>query len=102
MRSTRAAELLGRLMTDVLGSRRYAAAGGDIGSRVTRLLALAHPEFLAGIHLTDIGFPREIAFPPDLSNPSKAEQHFLGPVQGGFMKEGPNARLKSPKPQSLA
>lgn len=37
MRSTRAAGLLGRLMTDVLGYRRYAAAGGDIGSRVTRL-----------------------------------------------------------------
>ena len=101
MRSTRTAELLGRLMTDVLGYRRYAAAGGDIGSRVTRLLALAHPEFLAGIHLTDIGFPREIAFPPDLSNPSRAEQQFLGSVQGWFMQEGAYAMLQSTKPQTL-
>jgi pimeloyl-ACP methyl ester carboxylesterase len=76
--SIRTTELLARLMTEVLGYKRFAAAGGDIGSRVTRLLALAHPESLIGIHLTDVGFPREIAFPPDLSNPSTAEQQFLG------------------------
>src|SRR6266566_5451809 len=102
MRSTRAAALLAQLMTDVLGYRRYAAAGGDIGSRVARLLALAHPEFLVGIHLTDIGFPREIAFPPDLSNPSRAEQQFLGSVQGWFMQEGAYAMLQSTKPLTLA
>src|SRR5258707_13481704 len=78
MRSTRTAELLGRLMTDVLGYRRYAAAGGDIGRRVTRLLALAPPVCLAGIHPTRNGFPRRIAVPPYLSNPSKAEQQVLG------------------------
>ncbi len=93
---------LAQLMTDVLGYRRYAAAGGDIGSRVARLLALAHPEFLVGIHLTDIGFPREIAFPPDLSNPSRAEQQFLGSVQGWFMQEGAYAMLQSTKPLTLA
>jgi pimeloyl-ACP methyl ester carboxylesterase len=102
MRSTRAAELLAQLMTDVLGYKRFAAAGGDIGSRVARLLALAHPESLVGIHLTDVGFPGEIAFPPDLSNPSAAEQQFLGSVQGWFMQEGAYALLQSTKPQTLA
>lgn len=102
MRSTRAAELLAQLMTEVLGYPRFAAAGGDIGSRVVRLLALAHPESLVGIHLTDIGFPREIAFPPDLLNPSEAEQQFLGSVGRWFMQEGGYALLQSTRPQTLA
>ncbi len=102
MRSTLAAEQLAQLMTDVLGYQRFAAAGGDIGSRVTRLLALAHPESLVGIHLTDVGFPREIAFPPDLPNPSAAEQQFLGSVGRWFMQEGAYAMLQSTKPQTLA
>ena len=100
--SIRTAELLAQLMTDVLGYKRFAAAGGDIGSRVTRLLALAHPESLIGIHLTDVGFPREIAFPPDLSNPSAAEQQFLGSVQRWFMQEGGYIMIQSTKPQTLA
>ena len=86
--SIRTAELLARLMTEVLGYQKYAVAGGDIGSRVTRLLALAHPESLVGMHLTDIGFPGEIAFPPDVSNPSTTEQQFLGSVGGWFFQEG--------------
>jgi pimeloyl-ACP methyl ester carboxylesterase len=100
--SIRTAELLVQLMTDVLGYKHFAAAGGDIGSRVTRLLALAHPESLIGIHLTDVGFPREIAFPPDLSNPSAAEQQFLGSVQRWFMQEGGYIMIQSTKPQTLA
>jgi microsomal epoxide hydrolase len=100
--SIRTAELLEQLMTDVLGYKRFAAAGGDIGSRVTRLLALAHPESLVGIHLTDVGFPREIAFPPDLSNPSAAEQQFLGSVQRWFMQESGYIMIQSTKPQTLA
>jgi microsomal epoxide hydrolase len=69
---------------------------------VTRLLALAQPEMLIGIHLTDIGFPREMIFPSDLSSPSAAEQQFLGSVMGWFMREGAYAALQSTKPQTLA
>jgi microsomal epoxide hydrolase len=100
--SIHTAELLTRLMTEVLGYKHFAAAGGDIGSRVTRLLALAHPESLVGIHLTDVGFPREIAFPPDLSNPTAAEQQFLGSVQRWFMQESGYIMIQSTKPQTLA
>jgi pimeloyl-ACP methyl ester carboxylesterase len=99
--SLRTAEILTQLMTDMLGYKHFAAAGGDIGGRVTRLLALAHPESLIGIHLTDVGFPREIAFPPDVSNPSAAEQQFLGSVQRWFMQESAYAMLQSTKPQTL-
>ena len=100
--SIRSTETLSRLMREVLDYHQFAAAGGDIGSRVTRLLALAHPEALLGIHLTDIGFPREMAFPSDLSNPSAEEQQFLGSVQGWFMQEGGYAMVQSTKPQTVS
>src|SRR5439155_20045728 len=80
----------------------FAAAGADIGRRVTRLLAMAHPGSLVGIHLTDVGFPREIPFPPDLSNPSAAEQQFPGSVQRWFMQESGYIMIQSTKPQTLA
>ena len=100
--SIRTAELLARLMTEVLGYQKYAVAGGDIGSRVTRLLALAHPESLVGMHLTDIGFPGEIAFPPDVSNPSATEQQFLGSVGGWFFQEGGYIMIQSTRPQTIS
>src|SRR2546421_13104552 len=89
-------------MTGVLGYKRCAVGGGDIGSRVTRLLALAHPEQVLGIHLTDIGFPPEIAFPPDVPNPSPAECRFLGSVGMWFFQEGAYAALQPTKPQTIA
>jgi pimeloyl-ACP methyl ester carboxylesterase len=102
MKSLRSAELLSKLMHEVLGYQRYAVAGGDIGSRVTRLLALAHPEQVVGIHLTDIGFPREIAFPPEVPNPSPAEGRFLGSVGIWFFQEGAYAALQTTKPQTIS
>src|SRR5579859_7372488 len=89
-------------MQDVLGYRRYAAHGGDVGSRVVRLLALAHPEQLLGIHLTDIGFPQEITFPSEVPNPSPAEGRFLGSVGMWFFQEGAYAALQSTKPQTIS
>ena len=102
VKSLRTAELLSKLMTERLGYARYAVSGGDIGSRVTRLLALAHPEQVLGIHLTDIGFPREIAFPPDVPNPSPAEGRFLGSVGMWFFQEGAYAALQTTKPQTIS
>jgi len=102
VKSLRTAELLSKLMTERLGYARYAVSGGDIGSRVTRLLALAHPEQVLGIHLTDIGFPREIAFPPDVPNHSPAEGRFLGSVGMWFFQEGAYAALQTTKPQTIS
>ena len=102
MKSLRSAELLSKLMTEELGYPHYAVGGGDVGSRVTRLLALAHPEQVLGIHLTDIGFPREIAFPSDVPNPSPAEGRFLGSVGMWFFQEGAYAALQSTKPQTIS
>jgi pimeloyl-ACP methyl ester carboxylesterase len=45
------ARLWHRLMTDVLGYRRFGAQGGDWGMRVTMELAGQFPESVIGIHL---------------------------------------------------
>jgi pimeloyl-ACP methyl ester carboxylesterase len=89
--------LWARLMADVLGYRRFAAAGGDLGSGITRRLALAHPELVVGIHLTDVGYPT--ADRPDLSD---AERRYLSAVRDWSAREGAYAHLQSTKPQTLA
>ena len=48
------AGLWARLMT-VLGYERFGAAGGDIGSGVSRFLALDHPDRVVAVHRTDGG-----------------------------------------------
>ncbi len=83
MTSPRAAELLAKLMIEVLGYQRFAAAGGDIGSRVARLLALAHPESLIGIHLTDIAFRERSLSPLTCRIPLKRRSSFSVPSGGG-------------------
>jgi microsomal epoxide hydrolase len=100
MTPLRTAELWARLMGDVLGYQRFAAAGGDIGSGVTRCLAGAHPERLVGIHLTDTdgGTPLN-GKPPDLS---EAEQQHLNAVRQWRMQEGAYAMMHATKPQTLA
>jgi pimeloyl-ACP methyl ester carboxylesterase len=93
------AELWARLMRDVLGYQRYAAAGGDFGSGITQLLALAHPESVVGIHVTDLGFYNLQSGQPDLS---EAERRYLGAQQGWFFQEGAYGMIQGSKPQSLA
>jgi len=43
-----------KLMTEVLGYERFAAAGGDLGSAITAELGHAHADRLLAIHLTTI------------------------------------------------
>jgi len=69
-------------MSEGLGYRRFAAAGGDCGSSVTRSLALAHPDLLVGIHLTDVGYAVH-GQPSDLT---AAEQHYLSTLQQWFLR----------------
>jgi pimeloyl-ACP methyl ester carboxylesterase len=94
------AELWVSLMHEVLGYPRYGAAGGDFGSGITQLQALAHPEALVGIHVTDLGFynlysPQQ----PDLSEP---ERRYLGAQQGWFFREGSYGLIQGTKPQTLS
>lgn len=51
------AKLWVRLMRDVLGYEKFAAAGGDWGALITAELGHACPEHLLAIHLTLVAFP---------------------------------------------
>src|SRR6185437_12659227 len=95
--SRRIAELWAKLMTETLEYPRFAAAGGDLGSGVTRWLALTRPELLVGIHLTDVGYP--ISDAPDLSD---AERRYLDAARDWSVREGAYGMLHSTKPQTLA
>lgn len=93
------ADLWAKLMTEILGYPRFVAAGGDVGSGVTKELALRHPDHVAAIQLTDVGYPTGQEDPATLS---AAEQQFAGFIQGWWFAEGAYAMLQMTKPQSLA
>lgn len=59
--SVAVAGLWARLM-DVLGYERFGAAGGDLGSHVSRFLALDHSERVVAVHRMDGGLPGEGAY----------------------------------------
>jgi pimeloyl-ACP methyl ester carboxylesterase len=93
------ADLWSMLMTEVLEYERFAAAGGDLGTLITKSLALNHPDVVTTIHLTDVGYPDGNT---DISKLSPAEQEFAGFIQQWWMKEGAFNMVQSTKPQSLA
>jgi pimeloyl-ACP methyl ester carboxylesterase len=78
--SARIPELWMRLMTEVLGYRRFGAHGGDIGAYVTNRLGYEFPEQVVGIHVTMVA---EADLGPGAASPSAAERAFLaGRVAG--------------------
>ncbi|TKR23174.1 epoxide hydrolase [Cellulomonas hominis] len=86
------------LMT-ALGHDRFGAAGGDIGSHVTRYLALDHPDRVVAVHRTDAGVPRPQADPATLTPQERA---WLDDVAGWVATEGAYAILHRTKPQTQA
>ncbi len=95
-------EMWAKLMVEELGYEKFAAAGGDIGSGVTRYLALNHPELLIGIHLTDIGIIRDLLIANDPSALSEEELEYKKDAQQWISQEGGYMSLQSTKPQTLA
>jgi pimeloyl-ACP methyl ester carboxylesterase len=93
------AEIMWKLMTQVLGHKRFAVAGGDGGSPMAQLIAIHHPESVLGIYLTDLGWQASTVDPSVLS---KKEQGYLEDSQKSFMKQGAYAMLQTTKPQTLA
>jgi epoxide hydrolase len=91
--------LFARLMTDVLGYRRFVSADGNGGTRISQAIALNHPDVLMGIHLTDVGYPDHTT---DFSALTPPEQEFTAFIQQWFFKEGAFNMIQSSKPQSLA
>jgi epoxide hydrolase len=93
------ADLWVRLMRDVLGYDQFTAAGGDVGSIVTKHLAFKYPEIVTAIHLTDVGYPTG---QEDFSTMSPAELEFAGFIQQWWFTQGAYAMIQSTKPQTLA
>jgi pimeloyl-ACP methyl ester carboxylesterase len=92
-------DLWARLMTDVLGYKRFGAHGGDWGSTVTEQLARSHADSVVAIHLTDVPFGHLMRKPDDLS---PAEEKLFKRNEDWLRKEGAYALIQSTKPQSLA
>jgi pimeloyl-ACP methyl ester carboxylesterase len=92
------ASLWAELM-DVLGYARFGAAGGDIGSHVSRYLALNHPDRVVAVHRTDAGVPIFTGDPADLAPEERA---FIDGAVAWGAAEGAYAAMHRTKPQTAA
>jgi len=93
------AERCWKLMTQVLGYARFAAAEGDGGSPLSQLLGVYHPDSIIGLHLTDLGFHVTRAERPDRSD---AEKEYLQAVEGWGYAEGAYAVMLGTRPQTFS
>ena len=87
-----------QLMT-VLGYERFTTAGGDIGSGVSRYLALDHADRVIAVHRMDAGIP---FFAGDRSTLSAQENALLDDTAAWGAAEGAYAAMHRTKPQTLA
>ncbi|GIM97120.1 epoxide hydrolase family protein [Paractinoplanes toevensis] len=90
------AGLWAELMT-ALGCPRFGVAGGDIGSAVSRYLALDHPDRVVAVHRMEASLP-VVTF-PDLA---PEEQAFLDAAAAWKAGEGAYAEMHRTKPQTAA
>jgi microsomal epoxide hydrolase len=90
------AQLLHRLMTEVLGYEQFVVAGGDGGSAIAQSIALQFPASVIGIHLTDIGWHDHGDELTDL------EQKYVAAVKRKFMEDGAYAAVHMSQPRALA
>jgi pimeloyl-ACP methyl ester carboxylesterase len=93
------AKLIWRLMTEVLGYRRFAVAGGDGGSALAQLLAIDHPDAVAGIHLTDLGWHATRVDPSSLP---AVERKYLQDSGKQVMADSAYVLVQTTRPRSLA
>ena len=98
MTRTRTATLWAKLMTDVLGYRRFFARGADVGATITTLLGLDHSAHVAALHLSDV-------HPPYLGEGSApltdAERKFRAEEDDWMAREGAYDSIQATKPQTL-
>jgi microsomal epoxide hydrolase len=93
------AEQLWKLMTETLGYERFIVAGGDGGSALAQSMAIAHPESVLGLHLTDLGWH---VFNADPESLSKAERKYVDASQKQARADGAYALVQMSDPRSLA
>jgi pimeloyl-ACP methyl ester carboxylesterase len=86
-------------LMSALGYTRFGAAGGDIGSSVSRFLALDHPDRVVAVHRTDAGLP---IFTGDRAELSPDEQAWFERIAVWGAAEGAYAAMHRTKPQTAA
>ncbi|HEY0812260.1 MAG TPA: epoxide hydrolase [Pseudonocardia sp.] len=96
--SRQVAGLWSELMT-ALGYDRFGAAGGDLGSHVSRYLGLDHPDRVVAVHRTDGGLPVYAGDPADLTPEERA---WFAEVAAWGATEGAYAAIHRTKPQTAA
>ena len=94
--SIEVAGLWAELMT-VLGYQKFGAAGGDIGSHVSRYLALDYPDRVVAVHRTDAGL--FTGNPADLTS---EEREWVATVAAWGAAEGAYGAIHRTKPQTAA
>ncbi len=98
MNSVQVAALWAELMTG-LGHDRFVAAGGDIGSHVSRYLALDQPERVIAVHRMDAGLPWPALDPAELG---PEERDWLARAAAWNAGEGAYGAMHRTKPQTAA
>lgn len=94
------AERFARMMTE-LGYERFGVQGGDLGANVSTVLALRHPERVAGVHLNYIpGSYRPYVAPGEAL--SDAERSFQQDAARWYEESGAYAHIQRTHPQTAA
>lgn len=82
-----------------LGYQRFGTAGGDMGSHVSRFLALDHPDRVVAVHRTDAGLPVFLGDPAELT---QEERDWMAGAAAWGATEGGYAAIHRTKPQTAA
>jgi pimeloyl-ACP methyl ester carboxylesterase len=85
-------------LMDSLGYDRYAVSGGDIGGGTAEALAGAHPDRVAGLHLTDLALWHLAGAEPD----SPAERDYLAAAAEWQRTDGAYLQLQATRPVTAA
>ncbi|HUY28679.1 MAG TPA: epoxide hydrolase [Candidatus Binataceae bacterium] len=94
------AEIFFKLMTGVLGFRRFAVQGGDWGAAITSRIGEVHAPSLYGIHINMVAIgPAEGRSAPELTPEEKV---FLGSMEKFRTGETGYQWIQGTKPQTLA
>jgi pimeloyl-ACP methyl ester carboxylesterase len=96
--SVAVAQLWAELMR-TLGYERFGAAGGDMGSHVSRYLALDHPDRVVAVHRTDGGLP---VFAGDPATLTPEERAWFAEAATWTAAEGAYGAMHRTKPQTVA
>lgn len=93
------AERIHTLVRDGLGYSRYLAHGGDWGALIGARLADAHPDVVAGLHLTT---PSVLPPPADMDDLDDTEQRYVERALAWRARKGQHLFVQSAEPHSIA